>query len=145
MSSRDMSQAASGELRVANHEGEAAPAPAGVSVSVSLPYEWQTVLQLGYAGQALHDAATVAYWANESESVRRIHMEDIAAQAERIAELIEKLRAGPGEGAACVNHPDRPPCANLDGDYLCQECADAWVRGEGQAAAQREAEDEVLF
>ena len=33
--------------------------------------------------------------------------------------------------AGCVNHPDRPVRTNLDGDDLCQECADAWVRGEG--------------
>lgn len=32
----------------------------------------------------------------------------------------------------CVNHPDRRMRTNLDGENLCQECADAWVRAEGQ-------------
>ena len=32
----------------------------------------------------------------------------------------------------CVNHEDRVRVTNLDGDNLCQECADAWVRAEGQ-------------
>lgn len=35
----------------------------------------------------------------------------------------------------CVNHPDAVAVTNLDGDQLCQECADAWVRAEGQWAA----------
>lgn len=35
----------------------------------------------------------------------------------------------------CTNHPDRASRTNLDGDELCQECADAWVRGEGEHAA----------
>lgn len=38
----------------------------------------------------------------------------------------------------CVNHPYRESDTNLDGDHLCQECADNWVRGEGDAAAERE-------
>lgn len=33
----------------------------------------------------------------------------------------------------CANHPDRPSRINLDGDELCQECADAWVRAEGSS------------
>jgi hypothetical protein len=41
----------------------------------------------------------------------------------------------------CVNHPNRPSRTNLDGDELCQECADAWVRGEGQHAAWLEAQE----
>ena len=32
----------------------------------------------------------------------------------------------------CVNHDDRARVTNLDGDNLCQECADAWCRAEGQ-------------
>lgn len=36
----------------------------------------------------------------------------------------------------CKNHPDRPVRETLDGDPLCQECCDAWVRSEGQAAAE---------
>lgn len=42
---------------------------------------------------------------------------------------------------SCVNHPDQPSVTNLDSEDLCQECANAWVRGEGQAAAEREAEE----
>lgn len=45
--------------------------------------------------------------------------------------------------AACVNHPDRPTRTNLDGDELCQECADAWVRGEGESAAYADAEADL--
>jgi hypothetical protein len=37
----------------------------------------------------------------------------------------------------CVNHPDRPVRTNLDGEDLCQDCADAWVRGEGLAALEQ--------
>jgi hypothetical protein len=40
----------------------------------------------------------------------------------------------------CVNHPDRASRVNLDSEELCQECADAWVRGEGMAALEREAD-----
>lgn len=55
-----------------------------------------------------------------------------ATQAEAmIRHLIEGLPNG------CVNHPDRAVRTNLDGDDLCQECADAWARGEGDAAAER--------
>lgn len=32
----------------------------------------------------------------------------------------------------CKNHPGRPVRDNLDGDDLCQECCDQWVRGERQ-------------
>jgi len=35
------------------------------------------------------------------------------------------------EPIGCANHPDRPVREILDGDALCQECADAWVRAEG--------------
>lgn len=45
-------------------------------------------------------------------------------------------------GPTCANHPDRVSRTNLDGDELCQEYADAWVRGEGQAAADREADEQ---
>lgn len=45
------------------------------------------------------------------------------------AEWRRQVRAS---AARCVNHPDLPSRVNLDGDNLCQECADAWVRAEGQ-------------
>jgi hypothetical protein len=41
----------------------------------------------------------------------------------------------------CVNHLDRVSRTNLDGEELCQECADAWVRGEGDHAAWLEAQE----
>ncbi len=56
-------------------------------------YEWQAVLQIGHAGAAIHEASLIAYWANAEPSVRRMHMEVIAAQAARVAELIAKLQA----------------------------------------------------
>lgn len=43
--------------------------------------------------------------------------------------------------ATCVNHFGRASRVNLDGDELCQECADAWVRAEGAHAAWMEAEE----
>lgn len=39
------------------------------------------------------------------------------------------------DDATCKNHPDRRVRETLDGDALCQECCDAWVRAEGQHAA----------
>lgn len=44
----------------------------------------------------------------------------------------------------CVNHPARASRTNLDGDDLCQECADIWVRGEGQAAFDADQEEAAL-
>lgn len=57
------------------------------------------------------------------------------AVADQILDLIERRR---GEHK-CSNHPDRHAVTNLDGDNLCQECADAWCRAEGQWAADQEA------
>ena len=57
------------------------------------------------------------------------------ALADQILDLIERRRSA----QKCVNHPDRPSRTNLDGDNLCQECADAWCRAEGQWAADEEA------
>jgi len=37
----------------------------------------------------------------------------------------------------------KPFRINLDGDDLCQECADDWVKGEGIAAADLERHDEL--
>lgn len=47
--------------------------------------------------------------------------------------------------AFCRNHPDVVAVTNLDGEDLCQECANAWVKGEGAAAAEREAEDPLTY
>lgn len=40
----------------------------------------------------------------------------------------------------CIHHPDRPVRDTLDGDQLCQECCDAWAKGEGDHAAWLESE-----
>jgi len=45
----------------------------------------------------------------------------------------------------CINHPDRLSVTNLDGEELCKECADAWVRGEGEHAAYLDSLDEDSF
>lgn len=37
----------------------------------------------------------------------------------------------------CVNHPERPTRTDLDGENLCQECADAWCRAEGNWQASQ--------
>lgn len=42
----------------------------------------------------------------------------------------------------CVNHPGRVSVTYLDNEDLCQECADAWVRGEGHAS---NLDDEIPF
>jgi hypothetical protein len=34
----------------------------------------------------------------------------------------------------CANHPGEQSITYLDGDPLCQTCADAWVRAEGAVA-----------
>lgn len=41
----------------------------------------------------------------------------------------------------CIRHPSRPSRVNLDGEDLCQDCANAWVRSEGQHAAYLDAEE----
>jgi hypothetical protein len=40
----------------------------------------------------------------------------------------------------CINHPERQARDNLDGDSLCQECCEAWVKVEGDW--QRHIEEE---
>lgn len=37
----------------------------------------------------------------------------------------------------CVHHDDRPVREIIDGDMLCQDCCDNWVKGEGVAANER--------
>lgn len=49
-------------------------------------------------------------------------------------------RANVAKGEVCDKHPGRPSRINLDGDNLCQQCADQWVIGEGHAAREREQE-----
>ena len=41
-------------------------------------------------------------------------------------------------GIGCKHHPDKQIRDTLDGDPLCQECCDKWVRGEGIAALKGE-------
>ena len=42
----------------------------------------------------------------------------------------------------CINHDDRAVREYLDGDLLCQECCNNWVRSEGVAAKERELEND---
>lgn len=45
--------------------------------------------------------------------------------------------AAPANGhvpGPCVHHPERASITNLDGEDLCRECANLWVRGEGDWA-----------
>jgi hypothetical protein len=39
----------------------------------------------------------------------------------------------------CIVHGDRQAVTNLDGENLCSECADAWVRAEGSSQAHEDA------
>lgn len=39
---------------------------------------------------------------------------------------------------ACQSHAHLPAVVNLDGEDMCQECADNWVRAEGQWQAEQE-------
>ncbi len=41
------------------------------------------------------------------------------------------------KGQSCHRHVHRPSRINLDGENLCQECADQWVLGERDAAEDR--------
>lgn len=60
-----------------------------------------------------------------------------AAILRRAGENVRRLKRKP----MCAHHPDRPSRINLDGDELCQQCADAWARGEGEHAAWLEAQE----
>lgn len=46
---------------------------------------------------------------------------------------------------SCLHHPDRPVREILDGDPLCQECCDAWVRNEGAHQQYLEREEQGHF
>jgi len=41
----------------------------------------------------------------------------------------------------CIHHPGARAITNLDGEDLCQDCANAWVRGEGDWQRYCEEED----
>lgn len=43
----------------------------------------------------------------------------------------------------CAHHLDRDAVTNLDGDHLCKECADDWVRAEGAASMAADAEGQA--
>lgn len=58
-------------------------------------------------------------------------------------ETMEGLPAPEVRNPPCINHPGRISVTNLDGDDLCKECADNWVKGEGQSA--RDLDDEIPF
>lgn len=38
----------------------------------------------------------------------------------------------------CINHKDTPSVMELDGENLCQKCADEWLAGERQSAFEQE-------
>jgi hypothetical protein len=57
--------------------------------------------------------------------------------SESIAALIEHL----SPASKCQSCGASPVREWLDGDALCQSCCNDWVRGEGAAAAEREALD----
>jgi hypothetical protein len=47
-------------------------------------------------------------------------------------ERLNQATAGSGESKPhCAHHPDRLAVTDLDGDHLCQDCANDWVRAEG--------------
>jgi hypothetical protein len=76
---------------------------------------------------ALDEFTTLVKTAEWYENPNR----DKLGEALNCAAAMEDWRESP----KCTNHPERVSRTNLDGDELCQECADAWVRGEGQSAA----------
>lgn len=41
------------------------------------------------------------------------------------------------KGETCHRHADQPSRINLDGDNLCQQCANQWVLGERDAAIEQ--------
>lgn len=80
----------------------------------------QLVWKLYVPGQEITKTPSVAY----VEAVQRI----ILRQAERLG-LINNLKR---ICAGCLQ--EMPIRDNLDGEDLCQECCDKWVRGEGEFA-----------
>lgn len=44
----------------------------------------------------------------------------------------------PRDPSKCYHHPDRFSVTNLDGENLCEDCANDWVRGEGDAAREQD-------
>lgn len=72
------------------------------------------------------------------EVAHQLTAEGDLKNAELFRQTFQRIMEDEARGA-CVNHPDRLARTNLDGDNLCQECADAWCRAEGQWAADQEA------
>lgn len=58
-------------------------------------------------------------------------------RADDAREAADNLCSEPG----CAWCGAKPIRANLDGEELCQACADAWARAEGQWQRQQEEEE----
>lgn len=85
-----------------------------------------------------------AHAADVRDPAWEIH--DLKSAVAKFAQLAEQMAAVEARlakltGPRCTNHPDRPSRVNLDGEDLCQECANEWARAEGQSAAQADAEE----
>ena len=86
--------------------------------------------------------------AEVSARIMNLIASELAEEGRRVAQMMTanafEVQSLPAP-KVCVNHPDRPSVTNLDNEELCKECADAWVRGEGDAARQRDLDDEIPF
>lgn len=50
------------------------------------------------------------------------------------------LAQWPRTDRSCIFHPGKPAITNLDGEDLCQQCANAWARSEGEWQQHLDAE-----
>lgn len=88
-----------------------------------------------------HDEVRAFAAANREVVRLRAALKEIAASEDNYGQLCEPLRqlaraalSEDSGGLRCVNHPNLPSRTNLDGEELCQGCADSWTRVEGEAA-----------
>lgn len=47
------------------------------------------------------------------------------------------MTMNPPDEPRCVNHKDEIALFNLDGDWLCRVCCNAWTKAEGIAAHEQ--------
>ena len=103
--------------------------------SFDKPAEWVGYAWVGFGGESDGRFQGVVADLDRRKDASPAYRAQAAADAKHIATfdpptILTLIAAARPPG--CVNHDDRARVTNLDGDNLCQECADAWVRAEGQ-------------
>lgn len=105
------------------------------------PFDWQGKWHCGLevAYPATDDLSGLAVDDGPiCEDTPAPHPEAIADSAEEEPIFREDVgeEVAPGPLGYCVNHPKHRAVTELDGEHLCQDCADAWLKGEGIAAME---------